>query len=79
MKEYIHARLGPEDREILESLKHSTGVPESELVRQGLRSLLKSLERSPSALETAGLSAGKFADGPRDLSRNKKHLKGFGE
>ena len=79
MKAYIHARLTKEDRAILESLKNSTGLSESELVRRGLRLVEKELGVKRSALDLAGRSAGKFDKGPRDLARNKKHLIGFGE
>ena len=76
---YIHARLSKEDCAVLEDLKKATGQSESDLVRLGLRLVRKEVGRKKSALEVAGRSAGKFKNGPRDLSRNKKHLKGFGE
>ena len=79
MKIYVHARLTAEDRAVLDELKKATGVAESDLVRRGLRMMLKELGRQPSALDLAGKSVGKFRKGPRDLSRNKKHLDGFGE
>jgi Arc/MetJ-type ribon-helix-helix transcriptional regulator len=79
MKTYIHARLSKEDRAFLDELKESTGHSESELVRRGLKLVLKELGRTRSALELAGHSVGKFAKGPKDLARNKKHLEGFGE
>ena len=79
MKTYIHARLTKDDRDILESLKKATGHSESELVRRGLRLVKQEIGRSPSALELAGRSVGRFKKGPRDLARNKKHLTGFGE
>jgi Arc/MetJ-type ribon-helix-helix transcriptional regulator len=78
MKAYIHARLSKEDRAVLEGLKKATGSSESELVRRGLRLVLKQLGRKRSALELAGNSVGKFKNGPRDLAANKKHLDGFG-
>jgi hypothetical protein len=79
MKTYVHARLTAEDRFLLDALKKATGDAESELVRRGLRLVLKELEGEPSALDLAGKSVGKFRKGPQDLSRNKKHLDGFGE
>lgn len=78
MKAYIHARLTKEDRAVLEDLKKATGRSESELVRRGLRLVLKQIGRKRSALELAGNSVGKFKNGPRDLAANKKHLEGFG-
>ena len=79
VKPYVHARVGKEDRELLDNLKHSTGRSESDLVRRGLRLIATELGRTRSARELAGLSVGKFKSGPRDLSTNKKHLDGFGE
>lgn len=78
MKTYIHARLNKEDRALLEELKKSTGRSESELVREGLRSIRRQLERKRNALDLAGKSSGKFAGGPKDLSTNNEHLADFG-
>jgi hypothetical protein len=44
-----------------------------------LRTIFKEHPRTHSALHRAGESVGKFKGGPKDLSLNKKHLKGFGE
>ena len=79
MKNYIHARLTAEDLEVLEKLRKVTGEAESALVRKGLRLVLKEVGHRASALDLAGDSVGRFRKGPRDLARNKKHLKGFGE
>jgi hypothetical protein len=79
VKPYVHARVGKEDRELLDRLKHSTGRSESDLVRRGLRLVAKELGRTRCACELAGPSVGKFKSGPRDLSTNKKYLNGFGE
>ena len=79
MKAYIHARLGEEDRAVLEELKQSTGRTESEIVRRGLQLVAEEEGRRRSALELAGRSVGRFKKGPRDLSANRKHLEGFGE
>lgn len=78
MKAYVHARLSKEERAVLERLKRATGNSESELLREGLRLLLKEHVPVQSALQLAGASAGKFRKGPKDLSTNKKHLDGFG-
>lgn len=78
MKKYVHARLGKEDRALLEELKRATGHSESELLRRGLRLVQRELEQQESALHRAGASVGKFAGGPRDLSSNKTHLEEFG-
>jgi hypothetical protein len=79
MKAYIHARLGHDDRAVLEELKQSTGCSESEIVRRGLQLVAAEERRRRSALELAGSSVGRFKKGPRDLSTNRKHLGGFGE
>jgi hypothetical protein len=79
MKTYVHARLGRDDRAVLEELKASTGCSESEIVRRGLQLVAADERRRRSALELAGRSVGRFRKGPRDLSTNRKHLEGFGE
>jgi hypothetical protein len=79
VKAYIHARLGHEDRAVLEALKQSTGCSESEILRRGLHLVALEERRHRSALELAGRSVGRFKKGPRDLSSNRKHLQGFGE
>ena len=78
MKSYIHARLGKGDRAVLEEIKRATGESESRLVRRGLRLVLRQLGGRRTALDLAGDSAGKFKNGPRDLSTNKKYLDRFG-
>jgi hypothetical protein len=79
VKAYIHARLGREDRAALEALKATTGQTESEIVRRGLQLVAQEERRRLTALELAGPSVGRFKQGPRDLSTNRKHLEGFGE
>ena len=79
VKKYIHARLSKDDRTVLDELKSATGRSESELVRHGLKLVSQQLGRTPSALDVAGQSVGKFKKGPSDLSTNGKHLEGFGE
>ena len=78
MKTYVHARLNPDDRRLLQELKQLTGRSDSELVREGLHMARAGLRLAPSALTLAGASAGKFAGGPKDLSTNQRHLDGFG-
>jgi hypothetical protein len=79
MKPYIHARLSPEDRAVLEQLKQVSGYTESQILRRGLRLVAEELRARPSALDVAGRSVGKFKKGPKDLATNRKHLEGFGE
>jgi hypothetical protein len=78
MKAYIHARLGDTERAALEELKEKTGQTESEIVRRGLHLVAQEERRRRSALELAGASVGRFEQGPRDLSTNRRHLEGFG-
>lgn len=78
-KGYVHARLGKEDRAVLDGLKRSTGRSESEIVRRGLHLVAGEQGRRPSALDLAGRGAGRFKKGPQDLSTNRKQLDGFGE
>lgn len=79
VKDYIHARLGPFDRTLLDELRRTTGMSESDLVRRGLQLVANEERRRQSALTLAGPSVGRFAGGSRDLSANRKHLDGFGE
>lgn len=79
MKAFIHARLGGEDRVVLEQLKRSTGRTESAIVRRGLQLVAEEEGRRRSALALAGRSAGRFKKGPRDLSTSRRRLEGFGE
>jgi hypothetical protein len=79
MKRYVHARLGTEERTVLERLKRSTGRTESEILRRGLYLVAKEESGRRSALDLAGRSAGRFKRGPRDLSTNRKYLDGFGQ
>jgi hypothetical protein len=79
VKAYVHARLREADRTLLEKLKDSTGLTESEILRRGLQLVAAEEARQPNALELAGRSVGRFRKGPTDLSRNVKHLDGFGK
>lgn len=79
VKTYVHARLSPEDRALLEELKRVTGESESRLIKRALRLVHEREVRSRrSVLEVAGAAVGKYG-GARDLSTAKKHLEGFGE
>jgi hypothetical protein len=78
MKKYVHARLGEKDRRVLDRLKRSTGRTESELLRRGLHLVAAAEDRRHSALDLAGRSAGRFKNGPLDLSTSWEHLEGFG-
>jgi hypothetical protein len=79
VKTYIHARLSREDRSVLERLKAATGRTESDLLRLGVRLAARELAGHPTARDLAGTSVGRFGGGPKDLSRNRRHLDGFGE
>lgn len=77
MKAYIHARLTAEDRATLDDLREMTGLSESEIVRRSLQEMRAAM-RQHTALDLAGDSAGKFKEGPRDLSTNRRHMDEFG-
>ena len=78
MKNYIHARLGDEEKNFLAELKKTTGETESSLVKQGLRLIYqKEVRGAKTALSLAGKSVGKFKSTFKDLSSNKKHLETY--
>jgi hypothetical protein len=79
MKAYIHARLDRAGQAVLEELKTKTGQTDSELIRRGLQLVAAEERRRGSALDLAGTSVGRYRNGPRDLSTNRKHFEGFGE
>ena len=79
MKRYVHARLGPEDRELLDELKRATGKSETALVKDGIRLVHeRELQAGRSVLDVAGKLVGRYRDGPQDLSSNRRHLDDFG-
>ncbi len=80
MQDYVHARLGKEDRNILRELRKVTGKSTSSLVKNGLKLVYQQeVQHKKSALEVAGKSVGKFSSNVRDLSTNKKHMEGYGK
>lgn len=79
MKAYVHARLGPADRDRLAELKQATGETDSALVKRGLQLVHeREVRRRRSALDVAREFVGKYRGGPADLSTNRKHLDDFG-
>ena len=78
-KTYIHARLTAADQATLAEVKARTRQSDSEIVRRGLQLVAREERRRRSALDLAGRSVGRFKNGPRDLSTQRKHLEGFGE
>lgn len=78
MKNVIHARLTPEDREVLAALKRATGASDSTLVRRGLHLVHQEVGAGMTARAVAARSVGKFRGGAKDLSVNPRHLDGFG-
>ncbi len=80
MQQHVHARLDAKDRSRLEIVKKATGASESELIRQGLSLVYEQTQQKHlSALDLAGDSVGKFKSRHKDLSTNKKHLRGLGK
>jgi hypothetical protein len=79
VKQYVHARLGPEERALLDELRRATGKSETALVKDGLRLVHeRELQASRSVLEIAGDLVGRYRGGPDDLSFNRRHLDDFG-
>jgi len=78
MKQYVHARLGRDERRLLDELKKATGQSESALVKEGLRLVHERTRGGQSVLETAGRLVGRYRGGPADLSTNRRHLDDFG-
>jgi hypothetical protein len=79
MKNYVHARLDPEEQALLKELVKTTGETISALVKKGLRLVYQQEVRSAkSALDVAGKLVGSISSGIGDLSTNQKHLEGFG-
>jgi hypothetical protein len=79
MKTYVHVRLCEAERNVLKRLTASTGQTESEILRRGLQLVSEKEGQRRSALALTGPSVGRFKNGPRDLSTNRKHLEGFGK
>ena len=75
MAKIVHARLDDESQRLLKELRRSTGMKDSELLRQGLRALAA---RSRTGGKPRIVGVGKFASGHLDLGSNKERLRGFG-
>lgn len=74
MGRIVHARLDDESERLLSSLRRRTGLPDSELLRRGLKALAV-----PRKGKAAVVGLGRFASGARDLGSDKRHLRGFGQ
>jgi hypothetical protein len=74
MKMSVQARLDPESQQALEKLQRRLGLSPSEIVREGLRLMVKQYG-PPRRKKIIGL--GEFESGISDLGSNKKHLEGF--
>ncbi len=64
--------------DLLDRLAKQRGVSRSAIIREAVQAYAAAPRTGPSALSLAGGLAGSL-EGPRDLSANAKHLKGFGE
>jgi hypothetical protein len=78
VKSTVQARLSRDERATLAWLKAATGQNTSDVIRRGLALVALEVTASPSALNRAGSSVGRFRNGPADLSSNPDHLDGFG-
>ena len=71
VREPVQVYLDRQDRDLLEQLVESTGLPRTELIRRGLRALAaeKLVSKAPGAsMEDLIGSFGEAADIPADLS-----------
>ena len=75
MSRIIHARIDSETEKVLRQLERRLGWNDSQVVREGIKSL-RSLLGPRRAREIVGL--GKFRSGMADLGSNPAHLEGFG-
>lgn len=75
MSKILHARVDAETERKLEELKRRFGWNDSQVVRQGIRSLASVLVPSGHS-RIVGL--GRFESGVSDLGSNKGRLEGFG-
>jgi hypothetical protein len=76
MSRIIHARIDSETEKLLRQLQRRLGWNDSQVVREGIKSL-RPLLGPPGARSIIGL--GKFRSGIPDLGSNEAHLKGFGQ
>jgi predicted transcriptional regulator len=72
----VSFKLPPELDELLGELAHRRGTSKSELVRKGLEAFAKGTRRSVTA--AAGKLVGSL-EAPRDLSTNRKYMRGYGK
>ncbi|HCU23911.1 MAG TPA: hypothetical protein DF383_02750 [Deltaproteobacteria bacterium] len=80
MKDYIHARLGHEEKVMLQELIEKTGVSASTLVKAGLRLVYdQEIKKKRTAEQILGKRLGMISSKIGDLSSNKKHLAGYGK
>ena len=73
----ISIKLTKELEQLLDELARARGVSRSAVVREALQAYAAS-PTADSVTASAGELVGSL-DGPRDLSSNPKHLRGFGE
>ena len=76
MDKIVHARLDAETVALLERLRASSGLHDSEIVRRGIRALA-SQELTPR--HNGIIGQGAFESGVSDLGSNDAHLRGFGK
>ena len=75
MKTSVQARLDEESAAALEDLQRRLGMSSSQIVREGIRLVLKSRAASP---RRKLIGIGEFDSGIADLATNPKHMEGFG-
>ncbi len=66
------------DRDI-DALAKSRNVSRSVIVREALAEYVRREGKPRSFIDAAGDLIGSIGGGPRDLSTNRKHMRGYGE
>lgn len=77
MKSTVQARLDEESQADLERLVRRLGCSPSEVVRRGLKLMVRHYGAVPARKKIIGL--GEFAGGPPDLATNPKYMEDFGK
>ena len=76
MKATVQARLDEESHAALRQLTRRLGWSPSEVVREGLRLMVRHYGTTPKKRKIIGM--GEFDAGPPDLATNKKYMEDYG-
>ncbi|MGI9457541.1 MAG: ribbon-helix-helix protein, CopG family [Aeoliella sp.] len=75
MPRVVQARVDDDTDALIDELKARMGWSDSEVVRQGIKSLRELIVKKQ---KRRIVGIGEFDSGVTDLGSNKKHLEGFG-